>query len=57
MKRFFIFICMFGFVWGYSQTQDIKTLIAKAIAGEADVPFISMSGSEFIEMFAGLRST
>jgi len=34
-----------------------KTLIAKAIAGEADVPFISMSGSEFIEMFAGLRST
>ena len=33
-----------------------KTLIAKAIAGEANVPFISMSGSEFIEMFAGLRS-
>ena len=31
-----------------------KTLIAKAIAGEADVPFISMSGSEFTEMFAGL---
>ena len=31
-----------------------KTLIAKAIAGEADVPFISMSGSEFIEMFYGL---
>ena len=31
-----------------------KTLMARAIAGEADVPFISMSGSEFIEMFAGL---
>ena len=34
-----------------------KTLIAKAIAGEADVPFISMSGSEFIEMFAGLGAS
>ena len=34
-----------------------KTLIAKAIAGEADVPFISMSGSEFTEMFAGLGAS
>ncbi len=34
-----------------------KTLIAKAIAGEAEVPFISMSGSEFIEMFAGLGAS
>ena len=34
-----------------------KTLIAKSIAGEADVPFISMSGSEFIEMFAGLGAS
>ena len=34
-----------------------KTLIAKAIAGEADVPFIPMSGSEFIEMFAGLGAS
>lgn len=34
-----------------------KTLIAKAIAGEAGVPFISMSGSEFIEMFAGLGAS
>ena len=34
-----------------------KTLIAKAIAGEANVPFISMSGSEFIEMFAGLGAS
>ena len=34
-----------------------KTLIAKAIAGEADVPFISISGSEFIEMFAGLGAS
>ncbi len=34
-----------------------KTLIAKAIAGEASVPFISMSGSEFIELFAGLGAS
>lgn len=34
-----------------------KTLIAKAIAGQAGVPFIPMSGSEFIEMFAGLGAS
>ncbi|MCL2383664.1 MAG: AAA family ATPase [Oscillospiraceae bacterium] len=34
-----------------------KTLIARAIAGEANVPFIQMSGSEFIEMFAGLGAS
>ena len=34
-----------------------KTLIARAIAGEAGVPFITMSGSEFIEMFAGLGAS
>ena len=34
-----------------------KTLIAKAVAGEAGVPCISMSGSEFIEMFAGLGAS
>ena len=38
----------------YGKPGTGKTLIAKAIAGEAGVPFISMSGSEFIEMFAGL---
>ena len=40
----------------YGKPGTGKTLIAKAIAGEANVPFISMSGSEFVEMFAGLRS-
>lgn len=34
-----------------------KTLIAKAIAGEANVPFITMNGSEFTEMFAGLGAS
>ena len=41
----------------YGNPGTGKTLIAKAIAGEADVPFISMSGSEFIEMFAGLGAS
>lgn len=34
-----------------------KTLLAKATAGEADVPFFSVSGSEFIEMFAGVGAS
>lgn len=31
-----------------------KTLLAKATAGEANVPFISVNGSEFLEMFVGV---
>ena len=34
-----------------------KTLLAKAVAGEAGVPFLSMSGSEFQEMFVGVGSS
>ena len=34
-----------------------KTLIAKAVAGEAKVPFFSMSGSEFVEMFVGVGAS
>lgn len=34
-----------------------KTLLAKAVAGEADVPFFSISGSEFVEMFVGLGAS
>ena len=34
-----------------------KTMLAKAVAGEADVPFFSMSGSEFVEMFVGLGAS
>ncbi|MBO5129548.1 MAG: AAA family ATPase, partial [Oscillospiraceae bacterium] len=34
-----------------------KTLLAKAVAGEADVPFFSISGSDFVEMFVGMGAS
>ena len=34
-----------------------KTLLAKAIAGEADVPFFTISGSDFVEMFVGVGAS
>ena len=34
-----------------------KTLLAKGVAGEADVPFFSMSGSDFVEMFVGIGAS
>jgi cell division protease FtsH len=38
----------------YGEPGVGKTLLAKAIAGEAHVPFISVSGSDFVEMFVGV---
>ena len=34
-----------------------KTLVARAVAGEADVPFFSISGSDFVEMFVGVGAS
>ena len=34
-----------------------KTLLAKAVAGEAQVPFYSLSGSDFVEMFVGVGAS
>ena len=34
-----------------------KTLLARAIAGEADVPFFNISGSDFVEMFVGVGAS
>ena len=34
-----------------------KTLLAKAVAGEANVPFFSLSGSDFVEMFVGVGAS
>ena len=34
-----------------------KTLLAKAVAGEANVPFFSISGSDFVEMFVGVGAS
>ncbi len=34
-----------------------KTMLAKAVAGESNVPFFSMSGSEFVEMFVGMGAS
>ena len=34
-----------------------KTLLAKAVAGEAKVPFFSLSGSDFVEMFVGVGAS
>ena len=36
---------------------QVKTLLAKAIAGEAKVPFFTISGSDFVEMFVGVGAS
>ena len=37
--------------------RDCKTLLARAVAGEANVPFYSISGSDFVEMFVGVGAS
>ena len=42
-------------MWALLETG--KTLLAKAVAGEAGVPFFSISGSDFVEMFVGVGAS
>ncbi|RAE29273.1 cell division protein FtsH, partial [Burkholderia multivorans] len=41
----------------YGQPGTGKTLLAKAVAGEAGVPFYSISGSDFVEMYVGVGAS
>lgn len=56
-KPLLMFGCLFYFLQGAILSGPPgtgKTLLAKAVAGEAQVPFLSISGSEFLEMFVGV---
>ena len=46
-----------AYCWCRSLRVQIKTLLARAVAGEAGVPFFSMSGSDFVEMFVGVGAS
>ena len=47
-------LCDYVLVLSISNKLPGKTLLAKAVAGEANVPFYSISGSDFVEMFVGV---
>ena len=61
--------CVFPFDFGLSVVSTLiiflqvglpgtgKTLLAKAVAGEAEVPFISCSASEFVELYVGMGAS
>lgn len=53
--KFEFFILFFIIQVGLPGTG--KTLLAKAVAGEADVPFISCSASEFVELYVGMGAS
>jgi len=52
----YVCVCMLG-VLLVGPPGTGKTLLAKAVAGEANVPFLFASGSEFDEMFVGVGAT
>ena len=54
---FFSSLCHFFYLSPTPKPSTGKTLLAKAVAGEAGVPFISISGSEFVEMFVGVGAS
>ncbi|KAI9194774.1 hypothetical protein LWI28_009093 [Acer negundo] len=52
-----VFSCMTLFILQMGLPGTGKTLLAKAVAAEADVPFISYSASEFVELYAGMGAS
>jgi cell division protease FtsH len=44
-------------IWQVERPGTEKTLLAKAVAGEADIPFMSCSASEFVELYVGMGAS